>query len=255
MPIRSRWTVPIPDIHVASLVFSSPSHPLPSSTPVFIDPHNTANYLTLRTYRLWSQRLAAGLLKQGFQHGDRLLLFSGNNIFFPVVLMGVAMAGGIFTGANPTYVARELAHQLKDSGATFLLCSPTSLQTALQAASQVGLPTSRVFVFDENTSSENPERRQQGCRHWSALFTSVEEGMQHQWAAFSTPDDSAQTLALNYSSGTTGLSKGVEITHKNYVSNALQTLHNLDLTPDTAEDRARYRSICPLPMYRKHCPP
>ena len=249
MPIKSRWTVPIPDLHCASLVFGSPIHPLPNSSPIFIDPANTENYLTLRNYRLWSQRLAVGLLKHGFQYGDRLLLFSGNNLFFPVVFMGAIMAGGIFTGANPTYVARELAHQLKDSGATFLLCSSAGLPTGLQAASQVGLLVSKVFVSDENPSSENAPIFQQGCRHWSLLFASVEEGMQYEWNPLSTPEGSAQTLALNYSSGTTGLSKGVEITHKNYVANALQTLFNLDLIPDSAEDRAAYRAICPLPMY------
>ena len=166
--------------------------------------------------------------------------------------MGVIMAGGIFTGANPTYMARELAHQLKDSGAMFLLCSSTSLQNGLQAASHVGLPISKVFVFDENSSAEISERQQQGCRHWSTLFASIEEGIQYQWNPLSTPEESAHTVALNYSSGTTGLSKGVEITHKNYVANALQTLHNLDLIPDVAEDRAANRTICALPMYHAY---
>ena len=52
------------------------------------------------------RRFAAGLRKAGLQPGDRVLLFSGNSLFCPIVLLGIVMAGGIFTGANPGFVAR-----------------------------------------------------------------------------------------------------------------------------------------------------
>jgi 4-coumarate--CoA ligase len=58
------------------------------------------------TYRLWSQRVAAGLRKSGLQPGDRVLLFSGNTLLFPVLFMGVVMAGDIFRRESDVYSPR-----------------------------------------------------------------------------------------------------------------------------------------------------
>ena len=249
MPIKSRWTITIPDVSIPSLVFTSPTHPISNEKPALLDAEDPSHYLTLHTYRLWSQRLAAGLLRNGLPKGGRVLLFSGNNLAFPVVFMGVVMAGGIFTGANPGYVARELAHQLKDSEATYLLCSSASLHTGIDAASQINFPKSRIFVFDDTPITGKPGGSQQECPHWSTLLASVEEGSQYHWSPCSTPEESAQTIALNYSSGTTGVPKGVEITHKNYVANTLQTQQNSNLTPFRVEERPTDNWLCFLPMY------
>ena len=111
-----------------------------------------------------------GLRAHGFKNGDRLLIFSGNNIFLPVVIIGTIMAGGIFTGANPGYVARELAYQLRDSGAEFLLCAAESLDAGLDAAAQIGLRKDRIFVFDKEVRYELDNQNLRGCRHWSTLL-------------------------------------------------------------------------------------
>jgi 4-coumarate--CoA ligase len=103
----------IPNQSVLSLLFRSPTEELPT-TPALIDADDPeSHYLSLTTYRLYSQRIAAGLKNHGLKPEDRLLLFSGNNLYFPAVLMGTVMAGCIFTGANPTYTARELAYQVR----------------------------------------------------------------------------------------------------------------------------------------------
>ena len=150
MPIHSRWTLPIPTASLPKFLFTSPTHPLPHGPkPAFISADNPSVHLTHNEFRLLSQRFAAGLIKAGLQPGDRVLLFSGNNIFFPVVFMGILMAGGVFTGANPGYVARELAYQLKDSGARFLICADAALELGVEAAESIGLGRDRVFVFDD----------------------------------------------------------------------------------------------------------
>ena len=249
MPIKSRWAISVPDISLPSLVFTSPTHPLSDAKPALVDADDPSRYLTMHTYRLWSQRLAAGLLRDGFPKGGRVLLFGGNSIAFPVVFMGVIMAGGIFTGANPGYVARELAHQLKDSEATYLLCASASLDTGLEAASQINFPKSKILVFDDSPFTGKPNESQQGCFHWSTLLASAKEGSNHHWAPCTTPEESAQTIALNYSSGTTGVPKGVEITHKNYVANTLQTQQNSDMTPFRAEEKLADNWLCFLPLY------
>ena len=249
MPYKSRWSIDIPNAHLATILLKSPTAPLSKTKKAFIDANRPeTHYLTPHDFRLWSQRFAAGLLKSGLKPGDRVLLFSGNNIFFPVVFMGIIMAGGIFTGANPTYVARELAYQLQDSGATYLLCARSSLDTGLAAAKEAGLPQSSVFVFDTGLY-DGEHVPSHGCRYWSDLIASEEEGSRYAWPELSTPELADTTLVLNYSSGTTGRPKGVEITHKNYVSNMLQFAHNSTLVDDFEARRARMQWLCFLPMY------
>lgn len=71
--------------------------------------------------------------------------------------MGVVMAGGIFTGANPTYVVGESAHQVKDSDALYLISAEASLDTALEAADMIGLSKDRIFVFNNLIYDGNGE--------------------------------------------------------------------------------------------------
>ena len=249
MAFKSRWQVNVPDTHLASLLFTSPFHPLSKTHRCFSEAANAdTRYFTTHDFRLWSQRFAAGLRKSGLQTGDRVLLFSGNDLFFPVVLMGIIMAGGIFSGANPTFVARELAYQLQDSGATYLLCADSSLDTGIEAANMAGMGQNRVFVFN-GAIYEGSGQGQKGCRYWGDLVASEEEGSNFAWEELSTPEASNRTLALNYSSGTTGKPKGVEITHKNYVANTLQYNAMFYLNPDHKAKAARARWLCFLPMY------
>ncbi|CAI7632954.1 unnamed protein product [Penicillium bialowiezense] len=249
MPYKSRWTIDVPDTHLASLLLQSPTAPLSRTHRSYLDAARPdTHYLTTHDFRLWSQRFAAGLRKSGLKPGDRVLLFSGNDLFFPVVFMGVIMAGGIFTGANPTFVARELAYQLQDSGATYLLCASASLETGIAAAKQASLPQSHVFAYDSSIYDGNTNP-QKGCRYWSDLVASEQEGSAFAWEDLSTPALSRRTLALNYSSGTTGRPKGVEISHRNYVSNMLQYCHFATLSPNYKEKLGRARWLCFLPMY------
>ncbi|KAL4895899.1 hypothetical protein BDV59DRAFT_199873 [Aspergillus ambiguus] len=249
MPFKSRWQIEIPDTHLASLLFTSPTHPLSKTHRSYSEAARPdTHYFTTYDFRLWCQRFAAGLRKSGLQTGDRLLLFSGNDLFFPVVFMGTIMAGGVFTGANPTFVARELAYQLQDSGATYLVCAEGSIDTGIEAAEIAGLGRDRVFVFN-NALYDGQGQGVKGCRYWGELVTSVEEGTGFAWEELDTPAKANRTLALNYSSGTTGRPKGVEISHKNYCSNMMQFNHMFYLNPDWKEKQARARWLCFLPMY------
>lgn len=254
MPLKSRWQVPIPDTHLASLVFTSPTHPLSTTQRCLIEAARPdTHYFTVHDFRLWSQRFAAGLRKAGVQPGDRILFFSGNDLFYMVVFMGTIMAGAIFTGANPTFVPRELAYQLQDSSATFLICAEASLDTGIAAAQQIGMGRDRIFVFNnavyEGSKGEGSKLR--GCRYWGELIASEDEGRQFSWDPLTTPPSAASDtiLALNYSSGTTGKPKGVEITHRNYVANTLQSLHLAQLDPEYEEKNSKARWLGFLPMY------
>ncbi|PWY94834.1 4-coumarate-CoA ligase [Aspergillus sclerotioniger CBS 115572] len=249
MPLKSRWQFDIPNTDLASALLTSPTHPLSKTHRCFSEAARPdTHYLTTHDFRLWCQRFAAGLLKSGLQTGDRVLLFSGNDIFFPVVFLGTTMAGGIFSGANPTYVARELAYQLQDSGAKYLICAEASLDMGIEAARLAGVGQDRVFVFN-NAVFDGQGQGVKGYRYWGELIASVDEGSQFIWENLSTPEMADRTLALNYSSGTTGKPKGVEITHKNYVANMMQYNHLFYLHPNFREKQGRTRWLCFLPMY------
>ena len=253
MPWKSRWHIDIPNVSLPTYLFGSQDDKL-HDKPVFLDADQPSYCLSNQTYREWSKRLAAGLRARGFQDGDRLLLYSGNTIFFPVVLIGTIMAGGIFSGANPTYVARELAYQLQDTGAKFLITAEGSLDTALEAAKSIGFPQDKILSFDGGYATFDGKGKPSrgSIQHWSTLLASPEEGARYRWQEFTSREQMDSTVVLNYSSGTTGVPKGVQITHLNYVSNCMQTDHMADHDPDHEAVAARSVGLSMLPMYHAY---
>ncbi|OGE47291.1 hypothetical protein PENARI_c051G01122 [Penicillium arizonense] len=163
------------------------------------------------------------------------------------------MAGGIFTGCNPAYSSHELAHQMRDCDPKFILSQGGStLQTCLEAARMVGSGhEKRTFVFDDRVFDSVEQPDEQGCPYWSKLMLFDTEAERFAWDSLTGPDEARKTtLALNYSSGTTGLSKGVEITHGNYVANVVQYNHLMAHDRDyDAKHRQNERYLCFLPLY------
>lgn len=251
MPIDGKHTLHLPPQNFATLIFGSPSGSLSTTQRCFSDATKPeTHYLTRHTFRTWAKRFAAGLQKAGLKRRDRVLVFSPNQLFYPVAFMGVVMSGGAFSGANPTYVARELAHQIKDSGASFLLCKRGDpLATGIEAAAMAGLDKRNIYVFDDGMYESLDQPGSHGCKYWSALMASEAEAEQFAWDPLSTREEAEQTLALNYSSGTTGLSKGVEITHNNYVANTVQYNFNIDLDPAALMRKHLERWLDFLPLY------
>ncbi|KAF2209762.1 hypothetical protein CERZMDRAFT_46602 [Cercospora zeae-maydis SCOH1-5] len=265
MPWKSRWTVDIPVCSLPTYLFKSPTAKL-DDKPLMIEGAQPKNYITHHTYREWCMRFAAGLQKAGLQPGDRLMLFSGNTIFFTSVLFGTVMAGGIFTGANPTYVAREAAHQLRDSGAKFFLVGSANLATGIEAAKECNFPLSNLYVFDDGiqsfpssssssstTTTPNIPDTPQGIKSWTKLLAPQSEAANFRWEEFtSRAQQQDRTAVLNYSSGTTGLPKGVEITHYNYIANTVQTNYVASLKTDYESWRSRAAFVAFLPMYHAY---
>jgi 4-coumarate--CoA ligase len=234
MPITSRWEVPIDVISVHASLFGSPSAPLPERVAFYDADLPSTRFLTLESLRLWSLRLAAGLQKAGLQPGDRVLVYSGNNLLYPAVFLAILMAGGIFTGANPGYVTRELAYQLKDSGASFLFCADESLESGIEAAQSIGMGKERVFRFDDSLLDGTGTSRL-GVKNWKTLIEPEFVGKRFKWHEVLDPKDTV--CCLNYSSGTTGVPKGVMITHYNYIANATQFCHLAEVDPNEAQKR------------------
>lgn len=249
MPRKSRWSVPIETTSLPSFIFGASHNNLPEVVSYVDADRPETHYFTLHDYREWSKRVAVGLISAGLNAGDRVLLYSGNNLFFPTVFMGVIMADGIFTTANPTFTSRELAYQLKDSGTRFLLAAEGSLATALEAARMAGLSKDRVYVFDD-APFENRGEDKQGIRHWKNLISSPESGSRFNWKPCATMEEAKQTVCLLYSSGTTGVPKGVELSHYSLIANCCQVNQLIDLDPRFSRDSVdQQRWLCFLPWY------
>ena len=254
MVIKSRWSYPAPAVSLPTFIFGSPTTELPATKAFISASEPEKHFLTFSDYRLYAQRFAAGLRRAGLQPGDRVLLFSGNTLFFPAVIMGIIMAEGVFSGANPSYVPRELAYQLKDSGAKFLLCGEGSLETGITAAKEIGMSAERIFLFDDGVATFEGRKIEKSTeigiiRHWTDLLETPERGAAYAWPNLRTDEELDRVVALNYSSGTTGLAKGVMITHRNYVANCGQQVFMSTLAPDYAESLPLKRVLCFLPMY------
>ncbi|KZM20837.1 4-coumarate--CoA ligase [Ascochyta rabiei] len=254
MVIQSRWNIPVAPVSLPTFIFDSPHGELPKTAAYLSAVEPDKHFLSLDDYRLYAKRLASGLRRAGLQPGERVLLFSGNTLFFPSVIMGVIMAEGVFTGANPTYVARELAYQLKDSGAKYLICAEASLDTGLAAALEVGMAADRVFIFDDGTATFEGRKVEKDTqlgrvRHWTSLLDTEQNGHTYAWPDLKTPEELDRTVALNYSSGTTGVAKGVMITHRNYVANCTQQIYMQTLSPKYQQSLPKKRLLCFLPMY------
>src|SRR5258707_13571897 len=168
--------------------------------PALID-GPTGRTLSYRQLAEDARRTAAGLAQRGFGKGQVFAIYCPNLPEYAVVFLGVAMAGGINATVNPLYTADELATQLNDSGARFLVTVPSFLDKAKAAAakSKVG----EVFVF--------------GTAEGARSFTDLLRAGDTPRAA--PTDPTADLAALPCSTGTTGLPKGMILTHRNLVAN------------------------------------
>ena len=160
-----------------------------------------------------TRALAAGLAERGFGRGDCLCVYMPNLPEYAIAFHGVARAGGKASTANPLYTARELQHQLEDSGSKYLLTIPQFLDVASKAAEGAGVE--EVFVVGEA----------EGATPLSELMGDPGEAPDVEISG----DDLA---VLPYSSGTTGLPKGVMLTHKNLVANLVQIQDAFALSED-----------------------
>lgn len=148
--------------------------------------------------------VAHNLAQRGFRKGDVCGILSPNCPEYGIAFHAVATLGGIVTPINPLYTEREVGHQLKDSGARFLFTVPGCAEKVREASDKVGLD--ELFVFGSLP----------GATAFEELL--VDNGRAEQ-VEISPRED---LITLPYSSGTTGLPKGVMLTHHNLVANIRQ---------------------------------
>src|SRR5215216_1282293 len=168
--------------------------------------------------------VAHNLSQRGFRKGDVCGILSPNCPEYGIAFHAVATLGGIVTPINPLYTRSEVGHQLKDSGARFLVTVPACAEKVLEAGQKAGLD--ELFVFGSLP----------GATSFDELL--VDNGRAEQVEINPRED----LITLPYSSGTTGLPKGVMLTHHNLVPN-LRQMEGLCYFYDTDT------LICVLPLF------
>lgn len=176
-----------------------------------------------------------------WRKGDVLGLFTPNSIDTPVLMWGTLWAGGIVSPANPAYTVDELAFQLKNSGAKVIATQVSALDVAVKAAKKVGIPEDHIILLGDQ---RDPNAR---FKH----FTSVRNtsGATRYRKQKITPESDLAFLV--YSSGTTGVPKGVMLSHRNIVANVLQQYigEGGNLAWDGGPDGKGDRVLAFLPFY------
>src|SRR4051794_2433872 len=142
---RSPWPdVQIPDVPFAEFVLGRAASL--AEKPALVD-GPSGRTVTYGQLADGARRVAVGLGRRGFGTGDVCALYSPNLPELAVAFFGIASSGGTITTVNPLYTADELARQLVDAGARYLLTVPPLLDKALDAARAAGIE--EVFVFGE----------------------------------------------------------------------------------------------------------
>jgi acyl-CoA synthetase (AMP-forming)/AMP-acid ligase II len=213
--------IQIPEVSLSSLILNRAKKF--GSRTAFMDA-STGAHMSYREFYDTVVSTARGLVRFGFRRGDVFAIYSPNCTDYAIAFHAVCLLGGIVTTANPLNTPQELAAQLKDSGAKFLLTIPTLLENATKAAS--GTDVRQIFVV--------------GAVSTIPSFASIriEDGSIPE-VKISPGED---VVALPYSSGTTGFPKGVMLTHRNLVSNLLQIEASKVYHPEDV-------TLCVLPLF------
>lgn len=206
-----------------------------------------------------SRKFATYLQSLGLAKGTRVAVMMPNVLQYPVVALGVFRAGLVLVNVNPLYTSRELEHQLNDSGAEALVIienfasvyqaiigkTPVKHVIVASVGDMLGaLKGTLVNFVLRSVRKQIPAWNIPGHIRFNAAMSKVSAGN------YKRPNLTlSDTAVLQYTGGTTGVSKGAELTHRNLVSNMLQCdgifqskFGNQDGQPDD-------RIFCALPLY------
>ena len=206
-----------------------------------------------------SRALAAWLQAQGLQPGDRVAVMLPNVPQYPVAVAAILRAGLVVVNVNPLYTPRELEHQLKDSGARVIVILENFAATLEKVLKQVPMKRVVLAAMGDRLGWLKGALVNQVVRRVKKLVPAFqlptalrfnEALSQGRKAAFQPqsvgPDDIA---VLQYTGGTTGVSKGAVLLHRNLVANVLQSEAWNQPALKAVSPGEQLVTVCALPLY------
>ncbi|MEY3489777.1 MAG: hypothetical protein RJB64_353, partial [Pseudomonadota bacterium] len=216
----------------------------------------------------WSRRVGAWLQTQGLEEHARVAIMLPNVPTFPVTMAGILRAGYTCVNVNPLYTARELEHQLKDSGATAIVILENFAHTLEEVIDHTDVKTVVVASMGDLLGPWFGRWITFAVRHLAKMVPAFE-------LPLTAPDGTQRTIVpmkhvlhegalktlrpahvnldsiafLQYTGGTTGLSKGAVLTHRNVVAATLQAEAWFSPALARTGDIRNTNSIAALPLY------
>ncbi|WP_371370283.1 AMP-binding protein [Pseudomonas sp. QL9] len=177
----------------------------------------------------------------GLQPGERLALMLPNSLQYPIAAFGALKAGLVLVNTNPQYTAGELTHQLRDSGAVAILLLDRQLPLLRNVQGDSAVRQMLLTSVDDIEQPQYACEEPDATRFMQALRLGAE-------APPLDAEPGLERLALlQYTGGTTGVSKGAMLTHHSLLANVIQTLE-LFMRPGLLDPATDVR-IAPLPLY------
>jgi fatty-acyl-CoA synthase len=204
-------------------------------------------------------RLARGLLGLGYGKGDRIGIWSTNNIEWLLLQMATARMGAVLVNINPAYRVHELEYSLKRSEVQGLCLIPSfrssdyvamlcellpELKSGTPELRSPALPLLRRAVLYDPVAPEQTARPHPGFTLWQEVLAAGESTSAQQLDAATAALDRDDPINIQYTSGTTGFPKAVVLTHHNILNNAFFAARAMHFTPQD-------RLAVPVPFY--HC--
>jgi len=224
---------PFPDSKGALVTCEGDHTYLTYCVVLFLDPDQPTRSYNYQQLKDAAARFAFGLEQDlGIKKGHVIGLVAGNDVDQPAVIFGSLACGAILSPINPAYTEAELEHQLRDSEAQAVIVDRAAFPRALKACARVGLPLDKIVLIGPQSAELSM------VRHWS----SIGEYLIAEKTLPLVPIDCKNDVAvLVYSSGTTGLPKGVMLTHHNITANTQQTQDFETLTWDGSQSVPNFK--------------